>query len=100
VLDTACSSSLVAVRLAAQATARGEAKDAHAAGTQCMLLSSTFRILSDLNALSSDGRCKTLDASADGYGRGEGFASIYVRNMLASSEHDRMIKETALLNQL
>ena len=55
-----------------------------------MLLSSTFRILSDLNALSSDGRCKTLDASADGYGRGEGFASIYVRNMLASSEHDRM----------
>ena len=37
-------------------------------------------------ALSADGRCKTFDASADGYGRGEGFAVAYL-NPSASSSH-------------
>ena len=79
VVDTACSSSLVATHLACTALSRGEATSAHAAGVQCMLLSETFGILNNLNALSPDGRCKTLDASADGYGRGEGFAALYLR---------------------
>ena len=37
-------------------------------------------------ALSADGRCKTFDASADGYGRGEGFAVAYL-NPSAGSSH-------------
>ncbi len=37
-------------------------------------------------ALSADGRCKTFDAGADGYGRGEGFAVAYL-NPSASSSH-------------
>ena len=37
-------------------------------------------------ALSADGRCKTFDASADGYGRGEGFAVAYL-NLGAGSSH-------------
>lgn len=36
-----------------------------------MLVESTFTHLNQLGALSSNGRSKTLDASADGYGRGE-----------------------------
>jgi acyl transferase domain-containing protein len=78
VLDTACSSSLVATHLASQAVSNAEASSAHAAGVQCMLLSDTFSVLNNLNALSPDGRCKTLDANADGYGRGEGYAALYM----------------------
>jgi acyl transferase domain-containing protein len=85
VVDTACSSSLVATHLACTALSRGEATSAHAAGVQCMLLSETFGILTNLNSLSPDGRCKTLDASADGYGRGEGFAALYLRPPSAAS---------------
>ena len=44
-----------------------------------------FGVLNNLNALSHDGRCKTLDAGADGYGRGEGFAALYMRPSFASS---------------
>ena len=39
-----------------------------------MLLPITTCTISGLQALSPDARCKTFDASADGYGRGEGFA--------------------------
>ena len=88
VVDTACSSSLVAARMATRAVAVGEASDAHAAGTQCMLLADTFDVLDSLRALSPDGRCKTLDAAADGYGRGDGFAAAYLRPERAEDVRD------------
>ena len=37
-----------------------------------------------MQALSPAGRCKTFDDSADGYGRGEGFALIVIRHQQAS----------------
>lgn len=40
-------------------------------GTNLLLAATTSVRLTQLGALSSDGRSKTLDASADGYGRGE-----------------------------
>ena len=39
---------------------------------------SKFKGRTDLQALSMDGRCKTFDAAADGYGRGEGFAVLCI----------------------
>jgi acyl transferase domain-containing protein len=32
-------------------------------------------------ALSSDGKCKTFDASADGYGRGEAINEIFLKGL-------------------
>lgn len=80
-LDTACSSSLVAVHLACQSLRRGECNLALAGGVQLMILPTTTIGLSRLQALSPDGRCKTFDAAADGYGRGEGCGIIVLKRL-------------------
>lgn len=45
-----------------------------AGGVNAMMLPITTCTICGLGALSPSARCKTFDASADGYGRGEGFA--------------------------
>lgn len=75
-IDTACSSSLVAIHLSSQDLIRGGIEKGFAGGTNVMLMPSTSQNLAALGSLSASGRCKTLDAQADGYGRGEGCASV------------------------
>lgn len=81
--DTACSSSLVAAHQAHKGVLAGEAVAAVAAGVNAMVLSITTASIAGMGALSPVARCKTFDASADGYGRGEGFA-VFV---LAPAQH-------------
>ena len=50
----------------------GENSSALAAGSNLMQLAGTTVAICQLGALSPSGRCRTFDASADGYGRGEG----------------------------
>src|SRR5580692_2854216 len=69
---TACSSSLVAVHLACQALRQRECDLALAGGVNLILDPTTPLMLAKLRALAPDGRSKTFDASANGYGRGEG----------------------------
>ena len=78
-VDTACSSSLVATHLASRSLASGDALAALAAGVNAMTLPVTTATICGLGALAPDGRCKTLDASADGYGRGEAFVVALLR---------------------
>ncbi|MDC0676172.1 type I polyketide synthase [Sorangium atrum] len=87
VVDTACSSSLVAVHLACQSLRSEESEMALAAGVNLILSPEGHIELSQMRALSPDGRCKTFDARADGYGRGEG-CGVLVLKRLADARRD------------
>lgn len=78
-LDTACSSSLVAVHHACQDLRNKRSKLAIAAGVNLILSSELSQSFASANMLSPDGRCKTFDASADGYVRSEGCAAIILK---------------------
>jgi acyl transferase domain-containing protein len=92
VLATACSSSLVAIHLACQSLRLGECKLALAGGVNLILNPHANVVLCKMNALSPDGRCKTFDASADGYGRGEGCGVVVLKRLSdALSDNDHIL---------
>ncbi|MBD2523535.1 type I polyketide synthase [Nostoc sp. FACHB-133] len=80
-LDTACSSSLLGVHLACQSLRSQECNMALAGGVNLILSPDPSIGLCKLKALSTDGRCKTFDASADGYGRGEGCGIVVLKRL-------------------
>jgi malonyl CoA-acyl carrier protein transacylase len=80
-IDTACSSSLVAIHEACQSLRHGESNLALAGGVQLILSPEVTTALSKLKALAPDGKCKTFDAAADGYGRGEGCGIVVLKRL-------------------
>jgi acyl transferase domain-containing protein/acyl-CoA synthetase (AMP-forming)/AMP-acid ligase II/pimeloyl-ACP methyl ester carboxylesterase len=80
-VDTACSSSLVAVHLASQSLKTGECDQAIAGGVNLMLSPELTQTFSMAGMMAEDGRCKTFDASADGYVRGEGCGVIILKRL-------------------
>ncbi|SCL23245.1 Acyl transferase domain-containing protein [Micromonospora pallida] len=91
-VDTACSSSLVSVHLACRSLRSGESDLALAGGVNLMIIPESHIFLSRARALSADGRCKTFDASADGYGRGEGCGVVVLKRLSdAQRDGDRVL---------
>ena len=84
VVDTACSSSLTALHLAATSLRLGECDLALAGGVNLLLAPQTTLALASGQVLSADGRCKTFDAAADGYVRGEGCGVVVMRRLSAA----------------
>ncbi len=80
-VDTACSSSLVAVHLACQSLKNGECQTAIAGGVNLMLSPELTQTFSLAGMMAVDGRCKTFDADADGYVRGEGCGVIILKRL-------------------
>ncbi|AKT40598.1 type I polyketide synthase [Chondromyces crocatus] len=86
-VDTACSSSLVAISLACQSLRSGDCDLALAGGVNLILSPYAMAALAGTQALSPDGRCKTLDARANGFVRGEG-AGLLVLKRLSDARRD------------
>jgi 6-methylsalicylic acid synthase len=80
-VDTACSASLVAVHLACQALRAGETDVALAGGVNLILSPGETLTLNAAGTLSPDGRSKSFDVAADGYGRGEGCAVVVLKRL-------------------
>ncbi|PYH95483.1 polyketide synthase [Aspergillus ellipticus CBS 707.79] len=81
---TACSSSLVALHEACHAIRSGDCSSAIVGGSSIIFSPTMSITMSDNLVLAPDGRCKTFDASADGYGRGEGINAIYIKPLDAA----------------
>ncbi len=99
-VDTACSSSLVALHQAVSGLQRGESDLALAGGVHTILSGRLLELRANAGMLSPDGRCKTFDAAANGYVRGEG-CGILVLKRLAEAEADgdriwAVVRATAL----
>ena len=80
-VDTACSSSLVTVHLACQSLRRRESDLALAGGVNLILTPENTIYFCKAGAMSPEGRCKTFDASADGYVRGEGCGVLVLKRL-------------------
>jgi len=78
-LDTTCSSSLLAVHLACQSLRNKECHLALAGGVALNLSPELAIGLCSMTALAPDGRCKTFDAKADGFGLGEGCGMVILK---------------------
>ena len=91
-IDTACSSSLVALHLACEALRRRECDRALAGGVNLILMPELNVSFSKAGMMAADGRCKTFDAAADGYVRGEGGAMVVLRRLSdAQADGDRIL---------
>ena len=80
-VDAACASALVAVHDAVADLQQGKADLAIAGGVQAILNPRVYELRAESMMLSPEGQCKTFDASADGYVRGEGCGVVVLKRM-------------------
>ena len=90
-VDTACSSSLVAFHLACQAVWNDECEMALVGAVNVMFRPEYMVAMCKGQFLAPDGRSKSFDQRANGYGRGEGAGVIVVKPLeRALADHDRI----------
>ena len=101
-IDTACSSSLVAVHMACQNLRNEECGIALAGGVNIIISPEVMVSLSKVGFLASDGRCRTFDASASGFVRGEGCGVIILKRLsdaLANGDQVLAVIRGSAVNQ-
>ncbi|KAL4948409.1 hypothetical protein BDW69DRAFT_92795 [Aspergillus filifer] len=80
-IRTACSSSLMALHAACQALYAGECSSAVVGGCNIILSPRMTTTMSELGVLSPQGHCRSFDARADGYARGEAVNAIHIKRL-------------------
>ncbi|KAE8311179.1 putative polyketide synthase [Aspergillus transmontanensis] len=80
-IRTGCSSAMVALHQACQALHNRDCVGAVVAGANLILAPSNTIIMGAAGAISTDGKCKTFDASANGYGRGEAINAVFIKRL-------------------
>ncbi|MFB9831249.1 beta-ketoacyl synthase N-terminal-like domain-containing protein, partial [Actinoallomurus acaciae] len=88
VVDTACSSALTAVHLACQGLRADECDVAVVGGAHAIVAPTMMAAMAGSGALAADGRCKTFDDAADGYGYGEGAVVLVLKRLAAARRDD------------
>ncbi|KAG6866326.1 Type I Iterative PKS [Blastosporella zonata] len=92
VLDTACSSSNIALYQGARALMNRDCDSALVGGVNIITSPDMFLGLDRGHFLSPTGQCKSFDASADGYSRGEGCGVFVLKRLSdALAENDRIL---------
>jgi acyl transferase domain-containing protein/enoyl-CoA hydratase/carnithine racemase/acyl carrier protein/GNAT superfamily N-acetyltransferase len=90
-IDTACSSSLVALHSAVQSLRSGECTTALVGGVNLICHPDLSIAYHKAGMLAADGRCKTFDATANGYVRSEGAVMMMLKPLKqAIEDHDRI----------
>ncbi|KAJ7628924.1 hypothetical protein FB45DRAFT_1004360 [Roridomyces roridus] len=90
-VDTACSSGLTALHVAAQGLASGDCEAAIVGGCQLNHQLSDWFNYSQTGLLSSTGKSKPFDSTADGFGRAEGCVVIVIKLLEdALRDHDHI----------
>src|SRR5204863_7971743 len=86
-LDTACSSALVALHHGCLSLWSGDCSLALIGGVNMLLQPKPFVGFCSAGMISQSGRCRSFDASADGYVRSEG-GGVVLLKLLAGAERD------------
>ncbi len=84
VVDTACSSSLVALEQAILNLRAGRCDQAFVGGVNAVLAPDMSVAFSQARMLSATGECRTFDAAANGYVRGEGCGMVMLKPLSAA----------------
>ncbi|MEC4813808.1 MAG: SDR family NAD(P)-dependent oxidoreductase, partial [Scytonema sp. PMC 1069.18] len=101
-IDTACSASLVALHFACQSLKNFESDLCIVGGVNLILSPETNITFSQARMMAPDGRCKTFDASADGYVRAEGCGVVIlkrVQDALRDGDHVQAVIRGSAVNQ-
>ncbi|GAB1214119.1 hypothetical protein ATERTT37_003279 [Aspergillus terreus] len=101
-VDTGCSTALVALHQAVLGLRTGEADMSIVSGCNLMLSPDMFKVFSSLGMLSPDGKSYAFDSRANGYGRGEGVASIVIKRLkdaVEAGDPVRAVIRESFLNQ-
>ncbi|MCY3875651.1 MAG: SDR family NAD(P)-dependent oxidoreductase [Rhodobacteraceae bacterium] len=90
-LDMTCAASLVAIHQAAASLRQREVDLALAGGVHIILSPAVMRFMREYRMLSRTGLCRTFDADADGFVRGEGCGMVVMKRLSdAEADGDRI----------